>query len=158
MANSYTQIYLQVVFAVSGRQNLIKQSWKDELYKYMTTVVMNNGHYLLAINGMPDHIHLFFRYRQTETIPKLISEVKTSSSHFIKKRGFTPHAFNWQGGYGAFSYSQSQVSRVINYIERQEVHHRKQSFREEYKSLLESFEIAYRDEYLFDFDDVYRWE
>jgi REP element-mobilizing transposase RayT len=124
----------------------------------MTSIIMNNGHYLLAINGMPDHVHLFFRYRQTETIPALINEVKTSSTHFIKRRGFTPIAFNWQGGYGAFSYSQSQVSRVITYIENQEEHHRKQSFQQEYKKLLEVFEVDYEERYLFDFEDIYRWD
>ena len=158
MANSYTQIYLQVVFAVSGRQGLIQKSWKDELYKYMTGVIMNNGHYLLAINGMPDHIHLFFRYRQTQTIPKLIQDVKTASSHFIKKEDFTNYAFSWQKGYGAFSYSQSQVSKVINYIQRQEHHHRKKSFREEYHNLLHAFEVEFNEEYLFDFEEVYSWK
>lgn len=116
MANSYTQIYLQVVFAVSGRQSLIHKSWKDHLYKYMNGILMTKGHYPLAINGMPDHVHLFFRYRQTETLPHLIQEVKTSSNRFIKEQGYTSKPFKWQKGYGAFSYSQSQVGRVITYI------------------------------------------
>lgn len=158
MANTYTQIYLQVVFAVSGRQNLIKKFWRDQLYKYMTGIIMNHGHYLLAINGMPDHVHLFFRYRQTQTIPDLIQQVKTSSDEFIKEQHFTPDPFKWQKGYGAFSYSQSQVGRVITYIQQQEAHHRKKSFQKEYIDLLEAFEVGYQEQYLFDFEEVYHWE
>lgn len=154
MANTYTQIYLQVVFAVSGRQNLIQPSWKDNLYRYMTSIIMNNGHYLLAINGMPDHVHLFFRYQQKQTLPQLIQEVKTSSNHFVKRQGYTSHPFKWQNGYGAFSYSQSQVDRVIKYILRQEEHHRTRSFKQEYLEMLQSFQIDYQDQYLFDFQDI----
>ena len=158
MANTYTQIYLQVVFAVSGRRNLIKKFWRDDLYKYMTGIIMNHGHYLLAINGMPDHVHLFFRYRQTQTIPDLIQQVKVSSDAYIKQQHFTPYPFKWQNGYGAFSYSQSQMGRVMTYIQRQEEHHRQKSFQKEYIELLNAFEIDYQEQYLFDFEEVYSWE
>lgn len=124
----------------------------------MTSIIMNNGHYLLAINGMPDHVHLFFRYQQTQTLPKLIQEVKTSSDHFIKRQGYTSGSFKWQKGYGAFSYSQSQVDRVIKYILRQEEHHRNKSFKQEYLTMLQAFQVEYQEQYLFDFTDISYWE
>ena len=157
MANTFTQLDIQLVFAVQGRRSLIHKSWKDELFKYMTGIVQNNGHKMLRINGMPDHVHIFIGYKPTQLIPKLVEEIKTSSNAFIKDRQFLASSFNWQVGYGAFSYSRSHRDRVIRYIENQEEHHRKKTFREEYLEMLRKFEIEYKEEYLFEFIDIHSW-
>ena len=113
---------------------------------------------MLAINGMPDHIHIFIGYDPNQKIPDLIETIKTDSNHFIKRSGFSKFTFSWQAGYGAFSYSWSQVKAVAEYIMNQEEHHRKKTFREEYLEMLQKFEIEYKEAYLFDFIDVYEWE
>ena len=158
MANTYTQLHIQLVFAVKGSESLIQKSWKDELYKYISGIVQNHGHKMLAINGMPDHIHIFIGYDPNQKIPDLIETIKTDSNHFIKRSGFSKFTFSWQAGYGAFSYSRSQVKAVAEYIMNQEEHHRKKTFREEYLEMLQKFEIEYKEAYLFDFIDVYEWE
>lgn len=158
MANTYTQINIQLVFAVKGRQSLIQTAWKGDLYKYITGIVQQYGHKMLQINGMPDHIHIFIGYNPTQLIPKLVEEIKTSSNQYIKTNRLTPLPFSWQVGYGAFSYSRSQREQVIAYIERQEEHHRKRTFREEYVAMLAKFEIDYKDEYVFDFLDIHYTE
>lgn len=157
MANTYTQLDIQLVFAVKGRQSLIGKSWKEELYRYITGIVQNHRHKMLQINGMPDHVHIFIGYDPNQLIPKLVEEIKTSSNDFIKKKRLTPYAFSWQEGYGAFSYGRSQRGNVIKYLENQEVHHRKKAFREEYLEMLQKFEIDYKEEYLFDFLEVHSW-
>jgi putative transposase len=157
MANTYTQLDIQLVFAVKGRQSLIQKSWKDELYKYITGIVQNHKHKMLRINGMPDHLHIFIGYHPTQLIPDLVENIKTSSNSFIKEKRFIPFAFNWQSGYGAFSYGRSQRDAVIRYIDQQEKHHRKKTFREEYLEMLNKFEVEYKEEYLFDFLDVHSW-
>ena len=149
MANTYTQIHIQSVFAVSHRDGLIKEAWKDELYKYITGIVQNNGHKLLAINGMPDHIHIFFGMRPKQSLSNLMQLVKGDSSTWINKRGFTRRKFSGQEGYGGFSYGKSQVPAVIKYIANQKIHHKKQSFREEYLEFLKAFEVEYDEKYLF---------
>lgn len=149
MANTYTQIHIQAVFAVSHRQALILPEWKTELYKFMTGIVKYDGHKLLAINGMPDHVHLFFGMRPAQSLSALMQKVKSDSSRWINERQLTPGRFSWQGGYGAFSYSKSHISRVCKYIENQEAHHRRKTFQEEYLEFLEAFEIKYDKEYLF---------
>jgi len=149
MANTYTQIHLQFVFAVKYRAALIQQSWKDELYRYITGVVQNNNHKLLIINGMPDHIHIFVGMRPSQSISDLLQDIKGSSSKWINEKEFVAHQFTWQEGYGAFSYGKSQVKDVIAYIKNQEKHHRKKSFREEYIEFLKKFEIDYDDRYIF---------
>lgn len=154
MANTYTQIYIQTVFAVKGRESLIGSDWKEELYKYITGIVQNNGHKMLAINGMPDHVHIFFGYDVKQKIPDLIETIKTDSNHFIKRMGFCPFKFGWQSGYGAFSYSRSQMDSVIKYIVNQESHHQKKTFQAEYLEMLRKFEIEFKDEYLFDFLNI----
>jgi len=151
MADTYTQIYLQFVFAVKGRQSLIHNSWEEELYQYITGIVQNNGHKMLRINGMPDHLHIFIGYKPKQSIPDLIETIKTDSNHFIKRRKFCPFKFSWQNGYGAFSYSHSQLDMVINYIINQKEHHRQKTFKEEYLGLLKKFEINFKNEYVFDF-------
>ena len=157
MANSYTQLDIQLVFTVKGRQSLIDKSWRDELYRYITGIVQNHGHKMLRINGMPDHVHIYIGYHPTQLIPNLVKEIKTSSNAFIKKNHFCPYEFKWQTGYGAFSYGKSQRNAVIKYIDNQEAHHRKTTFREEYLEMLRKFEVEYQEAYLFDFLDVCSW-
>ena len=157
MANTYTQIDIQLVFAVKGRQALIQKTWKEDLYKYITGIVQNNGHKMLQINGMPDHVHIFIGYHPTQTIPRLVEDIKTDTDKFIKQQHFTPYRFRWQEGYGAFSYGRSQRSSVIAYIAKQEEHHRRKSFRDEYIEMLQKFEIDYKEEYLFEFEDIRSW-
>lgn len=149
MANTYTQIHIQFIFAVKFRTALIHNSWKDELYKYITGIVQNNNHKLLIINGMPDHIHLLVGMRPAQSISNLLKDIKGSSSGWINEKGFTNSEFKWQTGYGAFSYGKSQVNDVISYIKNQEKHHRKKSFREEYLEFLEKFNIDFDKRYIF---------
>ncbi len=149
MGNTYTQIHIQSVFTVQNRACVIRKAWKDELYKYITTIIQSNGHKVLAINGMPDHIHVFFGMRPTQSLSDLMQDVKADSSKWINERGFVKGKFSWQEGYGAFSYSKSHVSKVIDYIRNQEEHHRKKTFIEEYTELLEKFGVDYDERYVF---------
>lgn len=152
MPNTYTQLYVQIVFAVKGRQNLIPRQHKEELHGYMTAVVQNRGAKMLAIHCMPDHVHLFIGFGPTLTLADLVRDVKASSSGFIKEQGWCKK-FAWQEGYGAFTYSQSQVKDVIQYVLNQEVHHRKRTFQEEYLTFLKRFEVPYDPKYVFEFYD-----
>ncbi|MBT3802572.1 MAG: IS200/IS605 family transposase [Bacteroidetes bacterium] len=157
MANTFTQIYIQSVFAVKGRESIISKSWKDELYKYITGIVQNNGHKLLAIGGMPDHIHIFYGMKPIQSISDLMQDVKGCSSKWINEKKFVKGKFQWQAGYGAFSYAHSQLDTVINYIRRQEEHHKKQSFKTEYKELLTKFNIEFDQHYtLNEIEELYR--
>lgn len=149
MANTYTQIHLQFVFAVKYRNGLIHASFKEELYKYISGVIKENNHKLLAINGMPDHLHIFIGMRPTQSISNLLQDIKGSSSKWINDKKFLKVKFEWQEGYGAFSYSKSHVNDVIKYIQNQEIHHKKETFREEYLKFLEVFEIDYDERYIF---------
>lgn len=149
MPNTYTQIHIQVVFAVQNRQSLIQNEWKDELYKYMTTLIQNENHKLLQINGMPDHVHVFFGMRPTQALSDLMKKLKGESSTWINRKGLTKGRFSWQAGYGAFSYAKSEVPRVIRYIQNQEEHHREKTFTEEYLEFLKTFEIDYDERYIF---------
>jgi putative transposase len=149
MANTYTQIHLQFVFAVKLRNALIDASFKDELYKYITGIITANNHKLLIINGMPDHIHIFVGMRPTQSVSDLLRDIKANSSKWINEKKFLKVKFEWQEGFGAFSYSKSHVQNVINYIQNQEEHHKKQTFREEYLEFLRLFEIEYDEKYIF---------
>lgn len=149
MANTYTQIHIQCVFTVQNRDCIIRNAWKDELYKYISGVIQNNGHKVLAINGMPDHVHVFFGMRPVQSLSDLMQDVKGDSSRWINEKGFVKTKFSWQEGYGAFSYSKSHVNNVISYIRNQEEHHRKKTFIEEYNELLEKFEVEYDQRYIF---------
>lgn len=149
MANTYTQIHIQFVIAVKFRQALIHPGFKERLHQYITGIIRNNGHKLIAINSMPDHLHLFIGFRPDQSLSDLMRIVKGESSEWINQENFTPVKFRWQEGYGAFSYSRSQLSVVASYIYNQEEHHKKFSFAEEYKSFLEKFEIDYEDKYVF---------
>lgn len=148
MANTYSQLYIQFVFAVQNRASLIHTTWKDELFKYITGIIQNNKHKLIAINGMPNHIHIFIGYKPHQLIPDLLKDIKGSSSGWINKKGFVKGEFRWQESYGAFSYSHSQIDRVVNYIINQEQHHRRKTFKEEYIELLNKFNIEYDNRYI----------
>ncbi len=152
MGDTYSKIYIQIVFAVKGRQSLIHPDWEEELYKYITGVITNKGQKLLAINGMPDHIHILIGMKPSCCLSDLVREIKKSSNNFIKERRLTKHKFAWQGGFGAFSYSYKNVDTVIKYIKNQKEHHRKKTFKEEYTTFLEKYGIEYQPKYLFDFD------
>lgn len=153
MSNTFTQIYIQFVFTVEHRNCLITKNWESELYKYITGIVRNEGHKLLAINGMPDHVHLFINIKPGQSISNLMQVVKASSSKWINEKKFTADKFKWQTGFGSFSYSKSQINDVIRYIENQKTHHKKKSFREEYLEFLKVFEIEYDEKYLFNWID-----
>ena len=149
MANTYTQIYIQVVFAVEGRQNLIAPEHNDELQKYITGIVSAQRQKLIAINNMPDHLHLLVGLKPDMALSDLMRDVKASSSKFINEKRWVAGRFSWQEGFGAFSYSRSQLGAVIRYIENQAKHHAKKSFREEYVELLEKFNVEYDPRYIF---------
>ncbi len=150
MANTYSQLIIQVVFAVKDRQNLLPKQHREELHKYITGIVQQHGHKLLAIFAMPDHVHLLVGLAPGTAVSDLVRDVKASSSKFINEKKWMPFKFAWQEGFGAFSYSRSQVDAVVQYILKQEEHHRKKTFREEYVEFLQKFEVDYKDQYLFD--------
>ncbi len=153
MANTYTQLYIQLVFVVKGRQNLIPQEHKDTIYKYMTGVLQKRKHKVIAINGMPDHVHIFIGLHPAQSLSKLAEEVKTATTKFIKQQSWNRFDFAWQIGFGAFSYSRSHIDAVYKYIQNQEEHHKVKSFKEEYLEFLHKFEVEYDDKYLFEFID-----
>ncbi|MCD4788585.1 MAG: IS200/IS605 family transposase [Bacteroidales bacterium] len=153
MANTYSQIYIMVVFAVQNRKALILPSFEERLYKYITGIVQNQGQKLLAINGTTDHIHIFFGMKPTCRLSDLVRDIKSDSSVFIKENKLSRFKFNWQEGYGAFSYSYSQKQDVIEYVMNQKKHHKKRTFRQEYLDFLKKFNVDYNEKYLFDFFD-----
>ena len=153
MANTYTQSYFHLVFTPKNRDALIKKSWKNDLEKYITGIVQNHKHKMLAIGSMPDHIHIFIGYNLNHLIPDLVEEIKTSSNAWIKQTKLSKCHFEWQKGYGAFTHSRSQIASVVKYVLNQEKHHKKKSFREEYLEILRKNDIKFNDEYLFDFFD-----
>jgi putative transposase len=150
MANTYTQIYIQFVFAVKNRQNLIAKHNKEELHKYISGIVDQRGQKLLAIYCMPDHIHMFVSLGPNILISNFMRDVKAGSSKFINDKKWVQVNFEWQLGYGAFSYSHSQIDSVVKYINNQEQHHLKTSFKDEYVGFLKRFNVEYNDKYLFD--------
>ncbi len=142
-----------VVFAVQNRKALILPSFEERLYKYITGIVQNQGQKLLAINGTTDHIHIFFGMKPTCRLSDLVRDIKSDSSVFIKENKLSRFKFNWQEGYGAFSYSYSQKQDVIEYVMNQKKHHKKRTFRQEYLDFLKKFNVDYNEKYLFDFFD-----
>lgn len=149
----FTQIYIQLVFAVKGRENLIQNEWKTDLHKYMSGIIKGKGQKSIIVNGMPDHIHAFVGLKPNMSISDLVRDVKNNSSNFINDHKFVKRKFSWQDGYGAFSYSHSHMDNVYKYILNQDTHHKKKTFRQEYLDLLEKFEIPYEEKYLFEFYD-----
>lgn len=149
MANTFTQLHIQLIFAIQNRTSLIDKFWKDRLYAYMTGIIQNNGHKLLIINGMPDHVHILIGFRTTQALSELVQVVKRDSSKWINENKLVRGKFSWQEGFGAFSYSHSHLQNVIEYIKNQEEHHRELTFLEEYKTFLEKFEIEFDEKYIF---------
>ena len=150
MPGTYSQIYIQVVFAVKGRNSLIHNSWEERLYQYITGIVQNKDQKMLAINGMPDHLHLFIGMKPSCCLSDLVREVKKSSNEFINENKFCKTKFGWQEGFGAFSYGHSQIDTVCAYVLNQKVHHKKRTFKEEFLGFLKKFNVPYEEQYLFD--------
>jgi putative transposase len=150
MAGTFSQIYIQIVFAVKGRENLISTTWKNELHKYIAGIIKAKEQKSIIVNGVADHVHCFIGLRPAMALSDLIRDIKNNSSRFINDRGFVCGKFNWQDGYGAFSYGQSQIAQVYNYILHQEEHHKRKTFKEEYMELLDKFQVAYKPEFLFE--------
>ena len=150
MSGTFSQIYIQIVFAVKGRQNLISKSWKDDLQKYISGIITNKEQKSIIVNGVSDHIHAFVGLRPSMAVSDLVREIKNNSTNFVNDKNLVKGKFSWQEGYGAFSYSHSQINNVYNYILNQEKHHMKKTFREEYAEFLKKFGIKYNEKYLFD--------
>ncbi|MEP6805364.1 MAG: IS200/IS605 family transposase [Flavobacterium sp.] len=150
MANTYSQLYIHIVFAVKGRQNLISANYKDEIYKFITGIITNKQQKLIAINGMPDHVHILIGLKPDKSISDLVRDIKANSSKFINDKKWINGKFEWQTGFGAFSYSHSQLTNVINYIHNQEEHHKTKTFKEEYIEFLKLFNVDFKNEYLFE--------
>ena len=148
MANTYTQIHIHAIFAVQNRLSLIEKQWKEELYRYITGIISNNGHKLLQIGGMPDHIHILFGMRPIQSLSDLLKDIKGSSSKWVNENRFVRGKFSWQEGYGAFSYGKSQIKNVIHYIQTQEEHHKKKTFKDEYVEFLKIFNIEFDEKYI----------
>jgi REP element-mobilizing transposase RayT len=150
MANTYSQIYIQIVFAVQGRQNLLAKEWRQEVFKYMAGIIKNKGQKPIIVNGVDDHVHAFVGLKPAMALSDLVRDIKNNSSNFINDNHWAKGKFNWQEGYGAFSYSHSQVEDVYSYILNQEQHHTKQTFQDEYIGFLKKFEIEHDVKYLFE--------
>lgn len=150
MANTYTQIYIHIVFAVKGRENLIRSAWKENLHKYITGIVKNSGQKLIVINSMPDHVHILIGMKPDITLSDLVRDIKAHSSKLINEKRWVKGKFNWQEGFGAFSHSHSQLETVIRYIQNQEKHHIKRTFKEEYLTILEKYNVEYNSNYVFE--------
>lgn len=153
MANTYSQLNIHCVFAVKGRENLITNNFRDDLYRYMSGILKNDGSYPLAVNGWKDHVHVFFELPVTLSVSKQMQMLKSASSKWINDNQFVKGKFAWQEGYGAFSYSHSQRDEVIKYIINQEQHHKNQTFKEDYLGLLKKFNIDFDGKYVFEFFD-----
>jgi REP element-mobilizing transposase RayT len=153
MPSTFSQIYIQYVFAVKGRQNMILPAFQDELYKYIAGIIDGKDQKSLAVNGMPDHVHVLVGLKPAMRIADLVRDIKNNSSNFINEKDFLKQKFNWQDGYGAFSYSESNFGNVIDYIKNQKEHHKKKTFQVEYKGFLKKFNIPFEDKYLFEFYD-----
>lgn len=150
MAGTFSQIYVQIVFAVKGRDNLIDEEWKYELNKYIAGIIKGKGQKSIIVNGISDHIHAFIGLKPVVAISDLVRDMKNNSTNFINNKKYVKGKFSWQEGYGAFSYAHSQVEVVYNYILNQEKHHKKKSFQEEYYEFLKKYEVEFNDKYLFD--------
>lgn len=153
MANTFTQLRVQIVFAVLGRENMVKETHRLEVEKYITGVIQKRNHKMLAIYCMPDHLHMFIGLHPGQSISKLVEEVKRTSQKFINSQKWMAFKFQWQRGYGAFSYSKSHTDSVVKYILNQPEHHKKKTFKEEYQEMLHKLDIKYNQEYLFEFYD-----
>ena len=149
MPNTFTQLHIHCVFAVKYRAAMIQSEWGERLHKYITGIVQNNGHKLLAINSVSDHTHMFVGLNPKQSISEMMQLAKGDSSEFVNKKGFTKRKFYWQEGYGAFSNSHSQIDAVVKYILKQKEHHRKKTFRKEYIGMLKDYGVDYDEKYIF---------
>ncbi len=149
MANAYTQLYVQCIFAPKFRAAMMHHEWDERLRTYISTIAKTNGHKMIAINNMPDHLHLFVGLNPNQSISEMMRTIKGDSSEWINKEKLTSRKFQWQEGYGAFSYSRSQIDSVAKYIFNQQEHHKKVTFLDEYKTILENLGVAYEDRYIF---------
>ncbi|MFY0601781.1 MAG: IS200/IS605 family transposase [Cyclobacteriaceae bacterium] len=150
MAGTFSQIYIQCVFAVKGRENLLSKAWRDEVFKYMAGVIKNKGQKSIIINGVADHVHVFVGLKPSIALSDLVRDIKNNTSNFINDKKWLAQKFSWQEGYGAFSYSHSQIDKVYQYILNQEEHHRKKTFKEEYLDFMVKNEIPHDERFLFD--------
>lgn len=150
MPNTYSQIYIHLVFAVKGRSSLISQNWKEDLYKFISGIISNRSQKLLIINGMPDHIHLLVGVKPNCSLSDLVRDIKAGSSKYVNDHKWVIGRFEWQEGFGAFSLGQSQLDDIFSYIRNQEEHHQKKSFMEEYQEFLKLYQVDYKTEYLFE--------
>ena len=148
MANTYTQIHIHAIFSVQNRMSLIHKQWQDELYKYISGIIDKNGHKVMQIGGMPDHVHVLLGMRPAQSLSDLMQAIKGGSSFWINQKQLVMGKFEWQDGYGAFSYGKSQINDVIKYIQQQEVHHKKRTFADEYLELLKLFEVKFDERYI----------
>jgi REP element-mobilizing transposase RayT len=153
MPNTFSQVYLQFVFAVKHRQSLIPKEFKEELHKYITGLVQHRKAKMLAVHCMPDHMHLFVGFRPVISISEFVKEIKVESNQFINAKRCVRGKFSWQEGYGVFSYSHSHIGAVVDYVQNQEIHHRKITFQQEYIEFLKKFELNYEEKHLFDFSE-----
>lgn len=149
MANTYTQIHLHLIFAVQNRKSLIQNSWKDRLYEYITGIVQQHTHKMIIINGMPDHLHIVTGMRPIQSLSDLMQDIKGGSSKWINDNRLAAGKFQWQEGYGAFSYNKSLLPKLIEYVKNQEAHHKKKTFLDEYREFLKAFEVEYDERYIF---------
>lgn len=150
MAGTYTQIYIHIIFAVKGRENLLRKEFRGEVFRYISGIIKNKGHKAIIVNGYQDHVHCLIGLKPYSSISDLVRDIKNNSSKYINERKFIKSHFRWQEGYGAFSYSHSQLNKVYSYILKQEENHKKKTFRDEYIEFLKKFEIEYKPEYLFE--------
>ncbi len=150
MSGTFSQIYIQTVFAVKGRENLLDKKWREEVFKYMAGIIKNKGQKPIIVNGVGDHVHLFIGLKPAMSVSDLIRDVKNNATNFINEKNFVKGKFSWQEGHGSFSYSHSQIENVYNYILNQEEHHKKKTFREEYLEFLKDFDVQYDEKYLFE--------
>jgi len=150
MSNTYSQIFIQIVFAVKGRRSLIPPKSQETVNKYISGIISTKGHKSIIVNGVSDHIHIFIGYKPSGSLSDLVREIKNNSSKYINENKLASSKFNWQTGYGAFSYSKSHIDNVYHYIQNQQAHHQKESFKSEYLNFLQKFAIEYEEKYLFD--------
>ena len=153
MAGTFSQVYIQYVFAVKGRENLIRPVFETDVYKYIAGIVTGKDQKVLAVNGMPDHVHVLVGLKPDMRISDLVRDIKNNSSNFINEKKWLKRKFSWQEGYGVFSYSESNFGRVIDYIKDQKRHHERRTFRQEHFLLLKKFNIPFEEKYLFEFYD-----
>ncbi len=153
MPNTYTQIYIQAIFAVKGRYNLIQDEWKENLCSYIGGIINSLGQKTIIVNGYRNHVHLFFEFKPATNLSELIKKIKSNSSRYMNEKRYLPCRFEWQEGYSAFSYSQSHIDNVYKYIQNQEEHHRKRTFKEEYIGFLKKYNVPYDERYLFEWNE-----